>query len=170
MERRRNPRLRCDLPCELRLRGGLVAGRVRNVSEGGLAIEAVISGLGDGQPIAIRLQPQHRPPIEVTALAWHVRTSRRPGAPSRLGLVLSEAGDDYFEWLATLRRLAPSRTRAKTAPPAVGIRFSVRVTESGSPRSRRILVAAADPEDAATRALAEVGAGWDVLSVEPARA
>lgn len=169
MDRRRSPRLRCNVPCELRLRAGPVAGRVRNVSEGGLAVDAPIPALGDGQPIVIRLQPQRRPPIELTALAWHVRTSRRPGAPSQLGLVLSKAGDDYFEWLAILRRLAPGSARSKAAPPALALRFAVRVTESGSPRSRRILVVAADPEDATARALAEVGAGWSVLSVEPAR-
>jgi hypothetical protein len=169
LERRRTPRLRCNLPCELRLRGATVAGRVRNVSEGGLAVDAPIAALGEGQPLAIRLQPQRRPAIEVTALAWHVRTARRPGAPSQLGLVLSQAGDDYFEWLETLRRLASAGARPKAAPPSLRLRYSVRVTESGSPRSRRILVVAADREDARARALAEVGAGWDVLSVEPAR-
>lgn len=169
MERRKALRLRCNVPCELRLRGHTVVGRVRNVSEGGLAIDAPITSLGDGQALAIRLQPQRRTAIELTALAWHVRPSRRPGAPSQLGLVLSQAGDDYFEWLECLRRLAPAAARPKPPLPSLRLRFAVRVAERGSPRSRRILVVAADGEDARARALAEVGAGWEVVSEEPAR-
>jgi hypothetical protein len=169
MERRKAPRLRCNVPCELKVRGKAVVGRVRNVSEGGLAIDAPIASLGDGQALAIRLQPQRRAAIELTALAWHVRASRRPGAPSQLGLVVSKAGDDYFEWLECLRRLAPAGQRPKPPPPALRMRFAVRVAERGSPRSRRILIVAADGEDARARALAEVGAGWEVVSVEPAR-
>ena len=84
-------------------------------------------------------------------------------------LVLAAAGDDYFEWLESLRRQASGTVRAKPPPPPVRQRFAVPIAESGSPRSRRILVVAADPDDTHARALAEVGRGWAVLAIEPAR-
>jgi hypothetical protein len=157
------------VPCQIHFGGATLEGRVRNVSEGGLALEAALPPQGDGTPLRIRLALRGRPSIELTALVWRVRPARRPGGPSHLGLVLSDAGDDYFEWLESVRRLVPAGERVKAPPPGTQERFAVRVAESGSPRSRRILVVAAGPDDARARALAEVGRGWDVLAVEPAR-
>jgi hypothetical protein len=149
------------------LRGRRCEGRVRNVSEGGLALEAALASPADGDALAIRLLPHGRAPIDIVALVWHVRAVRREGAPSLLGLVLSEAGNDYFEWLGSLLR-APraAPVAAKPAPPAARQRFAVRVAQPGNPRARRVLVVAPDAAAASARALAEVGAGWAVVEVE----
>jgi len=152
----------------VRFRGKAVEGRVRNVSEGGLALEAAIGSPADGEPLTICLKPPSRPAIQIVALVWHVRAARRGAAPSQLGLVLSQAGDDYFQWLASLLRPARSAPAAseKPPPPAVRQRFAVQVAQAGSPRSRRILVVASDAAAAGARALAEVGPAWRVLAVE----
>lgn len=171
VERRRAPRVRCAVPCEVRLRGKRSEGRVRNVSEGGLALEAALAAPGDADALAIRLQPPGRDPIEIVALVWHVRAARREGAPSQLGLVLSQAGDDYFQWLASLLRPErPAAPRAKPSPPAIRQRFAVRLAQPGNPRARRVLVVAPDADGASARALAEVGPGWAVVGVETLRA
>jgi len=171
VERRNAARIRCAVACEVRLRGKRSEGRIRNVSEGGLALEAALASPGEGDALTIRLQPHGRGPIEIVALVWHVRTVRREGAPSLLGLVLSQAGDDYFEWLSSLLRPErPPAPRAKPSPPAVRQRFAVRLAQPGNPRARRVLVVAADAEAASARALAEVGASWTVVGIETLRA
>lgn len=46
------------------------------------------------------------------------------------------------------------------------LRYRIRVTKRGSPRTRSVVAFATDPEEAARTALSEVGDGWDVLEVE----
>ena len=67
-------------------------------------------------------------------------------------------------------RAAPSATAAPkpVAPPEPppGDPFRVRIKQSDGPRSRTLAVRAKTPEDAAKKALADAGRGWEVLRVE----
>jgi len=67
-------------------------------------------------------------------------------------------------------RPAPPAPAAAPAPPAapVGDPFRVRVKQCDGPRSRTVEVRALTAADAAKRALADLGRGWEVLRVERA--
>jgi hypothetical protein len=182
MERRRASRARCRIPCDVAVRGKTVEGTVRNISEGGLALVAPPEVATEGDSLALTLKPHGRPPIDLVALLWHARTLRRNGGgtgPVRLGLVLSEAGDDYFRLVDLLTgrvSAAPPATpeaERPLAPPAPDptplLLFALRVAQSGSPRMRRILVRAADADVARERALEETGPDWSVVAIALAR-
>jgi hypothetical protein len=59
---------------------------------------------------------------------------------------------------------------ARPVPPAVDTRpeFRVRVKQSAGPRSRTLKVRAASSDEARRSAMQELGAGWEILSVEAA--
>lgn len=106
-ERRKHPRLSCTLRCELEVRGKPCPGTLRNVSEGGLSVRALlIESPREGEPVGVTLHPPSKPPIAVEALVWHQRAPKQ-GVKDRasvLGLVLSNGGDDFFAFVQELRR------------------------------------------------------------------
>jgi hypothetical protein len=122
MERRRSNRARCRIPCDVSVRGKTIEATVRNVSEGGLALEAPPHVGAEGDSLTLTLKPRGRPPIEVVALLWHTRAlrgSRGPAAVVHLGLVLSEAEDDYFRLVELLSgRAASAPTSGARVPGA----------------------------------------------------
>jgi hypothetical protein len=59
---------------------------------------------------------------------------------------------------------APEPTKPPPAPALP--QYSVRVKQTEGPRSRTLKLAASSKDDARKRALAELGRGWEVLSVE----
>jgi len=176
MERRKRTRFPCNIPCDLVIAGKSVAGTVRNVSEGGLGVDAPLAAASEADSLSVTLKPPGRPPIDLVALVWHVRAVQRARSPerqARLGLVVSDAGDDWVRFVALL---VPA-PRARAAPPAGDapveaarrLRFAVQVAQAGSPRTRRIVVVAIGAEEARERALAETGPGWSVVEVCPVR-
>lgn len=172
MERRRMPRIRCSVACSLVVDGKSVEASVRNVSDAGLGVDAPLASAHEGDSVAVSLKPPGCAQIRLRATVWHARAVRRArgGEPfAQLGLVLSEANDDYFRFLASLRPARSEDSGLGAARPA-GCRFAVQVARSESSRTRRILVMARDAEAAAARALAEAGTGWSVVEVRPARA
>jgi hypothetical protein len=171
MERRRSARARCILACDIVVGRKVVEGVVRNVSEGGLALEAPLPAAETGETLELRLKPPRRSPIEIAAVVWHLRTGRKgaAGPVTRFGLVLSEAGEEYFDLVASLLlRAGRAAAPAPTVPPPLQS-FAVQVAQAGSPRTRRILVRAADAGAARARALEETGPEWSVVAVETSR-
>lgn len=172
MERRRGPRVRCLLPCGVVAGRKIVEGIVRNLSEGGLALEAPVSVGQTGDVLELRLEPPRRQPVEISAVVWHLRTARTgdSGPIGRFGMVLSEAGEEYFALVASLlpKRASPPPPRTSIAPPLL-TSFSVQVAEAGSPRTRRILVRAIDAGHARQLALEEIGPGWSIVAVAERR-
>jgi PilZ domain len=70
---------------------------------------------------------------------------------------------------SSMRPASPAPAPAPAPPPApVGDPFRVRVKQCAGPRSRTVEVCASTAEDAAKRALADLGRGWEVLRVERA--
>ena len=182
VERRKAARARCSLPCDIRTDRKTLEGTVRDVSEGGLALEAPLAAAASGDSLELTLKPSGRAPIELVAIVWHCRTIRRNATSepcAHLGLVLSEAGEDYFDLVASLtpkgRRnpdppaAAVASASASAPPPAPLHSFSVQVAQAGSPRTRRILVRAHDAEGAERRALEETGPGWSIVAIAPSR-
>jgi hypothetical protein len=73
---------------------------------------------------------------------------------------------------ATRSQVASALRRTPAAPaapaPQPGDPYRVRVKQSDGPRSRSVEVRAKTPDEAAKRALADLGKGWEVLRVERA--
>ncbi|MBW1686972.1 MAG: PilZ domain-containing protein [Deltaproteobacteria bacterium] len=181
-ERRKEERIKVRFPCDLAFGKKRASGMVMDLSAGGLSV-ASDRKAEQGESVFVRLHPKGRPSIDVEALVWNVRTvkSRGKGKTSaRLGLVLSEAPDEFLE---LLKSKAPTRVAKRRAPepepetapepepepeiepPLAERRFRARVKQSDSTRTRVILVFAVSAEDAAEKALAEAGTGWSLLEV-----
>jgi len=174
-ERRRDPRIRCSIPCELHIAGHSLAGKVRNVSASGLGVVAEAPAADQGDEVGVTLRVPGVGPIEVRALVWHVRTvSRNAGekAARVFGLVLSDAAPEFAQ---LVERLAPRpaqpaapppppATAPQPAPPA-GRQYRIRIKQNGGSRTCRIVASGDSPDAAAEAALAEVGPGWIVLEV-----
>ncbi len=103
VERRKHERLRCHLLCRIQVGRKEHRGAVRNVSDGGLLVEAEMPPPSQGDTLHIALRPERFRPFEVECLAWHIKKGRKPGTVS-LGLVLANAPDAFFEYVASLRK------------------------------------------------------------------
>jgi len=186
-ERRKEERIKVRFPCDLAFGRERASGIVMDLSAGGLSV-AADRNVDQGESIFVRLHPKGRPSIDVEALVWNVRSVKSRGkgkASARLGLVLSEAPDEFLELLkskaptpvAKPRRPARSargrtpepdaanEAEPETAPPPAERRFRARVKQSDTTRTRVILVFAASAEDAGEKALTEAGTGWGLLKV-----
>jgi hypothetical protein len=185
LDRRRNPRIRCNLPCSLRISGRSVEGRLCDVSQGGLRVRAELEQPEHGEPVEVRLAPPRSAAIEISALVWRTVGGRRASSAKEtieLGLVLAAPSDAYFAFVAARARLlahrdrplarkvplAPSAIDPGAAEPARYEQYAVRVKQEGGPRTCSIVVAAAGADEAKARALVELGSGWSILEVKPA--
>ncbi len=169
-ERRKEERIKVRFPCDLAVGSEHVSGMVMDLSAGGLSVASDKSA-DQGEGVFVRLHPKGRPSIDLEALVWNVRSVKSRGkgkAVARLGLVLSEAPDEFLELLKSKAptRVAKRRTpEPATAPPPAERRFRARVKQSDTTRTRVILVFAASAEDAGEKALTEAGTGWGLLEV-----
>lgn len=174
-EKRRSPRVRCRLDCTLRSGGRVVQGTVRDVSAGGLAVQADLDA-SEGESVRASVVPPAGAPVEVDAIVWHAHRirSRTTGATGfLLGLVISNPPDAWFDRVGALRPAAAPDTRAQPASPQcceAGGRstFVVRLKQAASPRTRTYRLEAASLEDARARAQTDLAEGWRVIEVREA--
>lgn len=172
MERRKAARVRTQIPCSILVEDKPVAALVRNVSASGLGVDAPLELVGAGDEIEVTLRPPGRAPVDLVAMVWHARAVRRAGGGERfaqLGLVLSEASDDYARLVDAL---LPTGDHAELAAPAEGaprLRFAVQIACPDSSRTRRVVVFAATAEQARELAHEAAGSGWSVVQVERSR-
>lgn len=194
VERRKDPRIPCRIPCELLLRSGSERATVYDLSLGGLGVQGASKTLSQGDTCRVRLRPSGRSSIEIHAMVWHERMARKGGQLSILGLVLTEPSKEFFELVETLHkesstpktsiaeRAAAAKKAEQKAKPAATKKapagelaatpkikkleqFAVRVTQTTGSRTCRIVVAAESRKLAKETALAEVGEGWSILEV-----
>jgi hypothetical protein len=171
------PRYRKRVPCQLVVEGGSHPGMVLNVSRGGLFVQTSARARpGDRVWIALNTS-QQRSAIGLEArVVWkrvsppQLQTVTQAGVGLEIQLA-SEAWYDFLTGVAT-----PEAARARDVPedrepvaPKAGplLRFRVRVSQSGGPRSRTFVVEGSTEEDARRRALLATGRGWTVLEIEP---
>lgn len=117
-ERRRNPRIRCSIPCTLQIAKSSLAGKVCNVSASGLGVTAVAPEAEQGDPVRVTLRGEGLA-IEVRALVWHVRTLGRgagENASRNFGLVLSDPAPDFALLVERLGRKQPEPTVPQRPP------------------------------------------------------
>ena len=178
VERRQQPRFRCNVPCELHVGGHTLAGKVRDVSAGGLGVVADGPPADQGDEVVVELRVAGLPAIVVRALVWHVHAVRRSPEEKTLrsfGLVLSESAPDFADWVARLdtKAAAPKSSAAAPPPPpprpapAATREYRIRIKQTSGSRTCRVVASGATPEAASAAALDEVGAGWVVLEVAP---
>ncbi len=142
-ERRRDARIRCNLPCTLRVAGSSLDGKVRNVSATGLAVAAETHELEQGDPATVTIRSEGSA-IDVRALVWHVRTSGRNGGeknPRVLGLVLSDSAPEFARLVERLTAKAPPASlESEPTPPPPGGSSAMRRSSPGAiARSRAVL-------------------------------
>lgn len=96
-ERRRSPRIRCRLRCTLRRGRRRVRARVLDVSEGGLCVLSPVP-LQPKQTLVVQIDVPPRGPVEVEAIAWHVRQVKTGSSGRKaysIGMILSKAGPGF---------------------------------------------------------------------------
>jgi hypothetical protein len=139
---------------------------VLNVSKGGLFVQTT-AGASPGDAVHLELAPGDAEPLVLDArVVWrrvvapHLRTVSTGG----MGLAIQYAGDAWFGFVAGLTGSADADEGA-AAPRAAGPSFRVRLRLAGSPRTRSVVVAAADEAEARERARQLAGAQWAVLDL-----
>jgi hypothetical protein len=187
-ERRRDPRIRCHLPCILRIGGSSFEGKVRNVSASGLAVAAETPALEQGDAVGVTLRTEGLA-IELRALVWHVRSPGRSSgekAQRTLGLVLSESAPEFARLVERLGAKTPGPAQdagaaiqrsspgaivhsrgipARREPAAPAREYRIRIKQTSGPRTCQIVASGTSKQAAIDTALREVGQGWIVLEV-----
>jgi hypothetical protein len=191
-ERRQHERKNCFIPCEVEIYGKSVDGTVRNISSGGLSVQVDLP-VAQGDVLNVTLQLERRKQVEVQGIVWRDhRCKKKSGSTvQRIGLVLSEAPEAFRELLPAKKpksqKPAPKPSvveeqgldtegRDSSAPQVlpkqenceISIRFRVRVKQDSNPRTRSIMVFAADEDEARESARVSIGEGWHILEIDRA--
>jgi hypothetical protein len=150
-----DPRFKKRVPCRLQVTGSSHSGMVLNVSRSGLFVQTT-AGASPGETVHLALAMGVSDPLHLHArVVW-----RRVVAP-HLRTVSTGA---WFGFVAGLAEGAPADA-SEPAPLAAGPSFRVHLRLSGSPRTRTLIVSAADAGEARERARQQAGAQWVVLDL-----
>ena len=172
------PRYRKRVPCQLVVGGGSHPGMVLNVSRGGLFVQTGARARpGDRVRIALNASPR------LGAIGLEARVVWKRVSPPRLhsvtqggvGLEIQGASEAWYDFLAGVAAPDAGLERvpradalpAATRPAPALLRFRVRMSQTGGPRSRTVVVEGGSEEEARRRALLATGRGWSVLEIEP---
>ena len=185
MTKKRADRIRRRVTCELQLGGRSYRGIVLDLSETGVFVQTEATP-PPGTRLRVRLHASGGIEFEVDATV-----ARRQVAPPQLatvvrgglGLRVEHAAPGVLQADRDGERLLPGRRAGRRrsaqsprrgapppepAAPDVRPEFRVRAKQSDGPRSRTLKVKARSPSEARKNALAELGRGWEILSVEAA--
>lgn len=161
-----DPRFKKRVPCRLEVTGSSHSGMVLNVSRSGLFVQTT-AGASPGETVHLALAMGVSDPLHLHArVVWrrvvapHLRTVSTGG----MGLHIQYASDAWFGFVAGLAEGAPADA-SEPAPLAAGPSFRVHLRLSGSPRTRTLIVSAADAGEARERARQQAGAQWVVLDL-----
>ena len=174
MERRATVRVRCHLPCQLRLPEGTRTATIVDLSTGGIGL-LTDERIDECESVHVKFAPRRGKPIEVDTLVWHAR--RRSTSKFAIGLVISEPSSDYLDAIhalseepstapkATPKRdgLAPSDPSPESANTST---FSLRARQRNSSRTRTLSVDAKSLKEARSRARRAIGSDWTLLEAD----
>lgn len=171
-DRRKSPRLRCRLPCQLQHGSARGEGTLIDLSEGGLCVHSEL-GVDQGETIQVSFDLPRAGAISLEALAWHVRRVRDRGGRQffALGLMIASAPEHYLAALAkspppAARRSAPAKPAGASDEGADLLSFRIRLKARGGPRTRTVCVSALSADEARSLAVGELAGEWDVLEVQ----
>ena len=187
MGKRRAERIKRRVTCELLLDGRSYRGIVLDLSATGIFVqtEATPAPLArmrirfhtatgeefEAEAAVARRQVVPRELAGVVRGGLGLRIERPPEAYFRL-IGMEGTSEEKPRGLGMETQIVQNRPAAPEPPkppPAPALpEFRVRVKQTAGPRSRTLKLGAASKDDARKRALAELGGGWEVLSVEPA--
>ena len=160
------------------------SGVILDVSQTGIFVQTHAKAQPREPVLAELAVPGHREPLRLETVVARMRMVPAPlitVAQGGLGLRITNAPEAYFAFLATLmpdRSTGPevakeaeaerreARKRSESAPHAPapsGRRYRVYASQVGGARSRMLRLHARSSEEAAQRALTELGAGWKLL-------
>lgn len=156
------PRVRRRVPCTINVAGGQHRALVLNLSRSGLFVQTSLPA-DPGTPIAIDLSgPRGDESIAVSGtVVWRRRISPRMSSTNQSGMGV-RLDAPPMAW-SELVGDAPVVTA--TAPSAAHIEYSVRLAQTGSPRTRRLVVRGGCEQEARDKAISEVGADWEILEL-----
>lgn len=123
-DRRKSPRNACRLNCAIWHGRKRVPARVLDVSEGGLCLLSPVA-LKAKQRIVIEIHVPPQGPVQVEAIAWHVRRVRSGGAGRKswsIGMMVSKGGYGFQTLLSAVGGAARAESGApcdETTPPPV---------------------------------------------------
>jgi Tfp pilus assembly protein PilZ len=164
-----DPRYRKRLPCRLEVPNGAYSGMVLNLSRGGLFVQTSAAA-SPGEAVHLDLSLVDAAGIGLDArVVWRrvVAPHLRSVSTGGMGVHIQYAHDAYFGLVAQLAEGTPAdEPTPAPAPRVAGPAFRVRLRLAGGPRTRVVVVAAADAGDARTRARQLAGAQWVVLDLE----
>jgi hypothetical protein len=193
MGKRRAERIKRRVTCELLLDGRSYRGIVLDLSATGVFVQTEATP-APGARLRLRFHTPDRREFEVdvsVARRQVVPAQLASVVRGGLGLRVERPPEAYFQLIGmegvTEERAhgpgmatqivqnqpaasakAPAAEAPKPAPAPALPEYRVRVKQTDGPRSRTLKLGATSPDDARKRALAELGRGWEVLSVEAA--
>ena len=189
MGKRRAERIKRRVTCELLLDGRSYRGIVLDLSATGIFVQTEATP-GPGARMRIRFRTATGEEFEADgAVARRQAVPRELAGVVRggLGLRIERPPEAYFRLIGMegvsedkARSIgmetpvvqnrpagAPRAPEPPKAPPAPALpEYRVRVKQTDGPRSRTLKLGASSADDARKRALAELGRGWEVLTVE----
>ena len=171
-ERRRSPRIRTRIECEVWIDGTEHRGRVLDVSDGGLSVTTEPE-VGQGEPVRVVLRPPDMTAFEVSALAWHCRKVRQPSGKTMhvLGLMLSSAPEAYQNLLPRRPESTPEPEPPEASAPTpdpvevAETLASYRIRVGQGARTRTLSLSATNADEARLLATENLGNDWDILEV-----
>jgi hypothetical protein len=158
------PRYKKRVPCRIQVGAGAHRGMVLNVSRSGLFVQTT-AGANPGDAVHLELAlgsaelPVDARVVWRRVVAPHLRTVSTGG----MGVQIQYASDAWYGFLAGLA--SNGAADGAGAPADDRLVFRVRLRHFGSPRTRTLVIAAADEREARARARQQVGAEWAVLEL-----
>jgi hypothetical protein len=138
---------------------------VLDLSSSGLSIRTTLD-LAQGDEAELLIEPD----IQFQAIAWRTIKTR---SGFNVGLMLSNACSAYEGLVErhAARRPAATATASPAqatspSPPPAELWWRLRVKDVDGNRTRLVAIVAASREEATSRALAEIGGGWEILEAE----
>lgn len=116
-DRRKHPRIKCQIPCEIRIGKATSRGMVLDVSEGGLSVRAEVKAADQGTAIHVDLMPPNSKMIGVDTLAWRACRVRRRSTDEvfiQMGLVLTGEASAFVSFVESFRKRDRTARIAKT--------------------------------------------------------
>ena len=170
-ERRRDERKKRRLTCRVGYEDRHFRGIVLDISSAGLFIQTT-SPIPPGSRVVVEF------PSQGSAEAFEVRArvARRRRVPQRLaslmpaglGLRVLDPPPAYARLVLRQDAVAISARgpEAKAGPDL--LKYRIRLTRRGSPRSRTLVLEATSEDDVRARLARDMGADWDVVELEEA--
>lgn len=174
-ERRDHRRTQCQIPCAVEFGRTRIAGRVLDISQGGLCVW-LPERLAPNTKVLISLEVPDIGPIDLETTVWHQRLVRQPASGERgwaTGFVLEKADPAYqalvdptSRSLESIPGLQDGEPEGESSMQEAADIYRVRVGAPNGTRTNVLTLSAASEEAAREVTVADLPGEWDVLDVE----